>query len=155
MKAMLQFAEGPLRSAVDRAIREMPQGLGLVLKKLDLMLDALPDKLSARSDAIEEWATGAAQSFVGNLDVYTMLVSRMQSFDEDRLEDLIKYSSNDQLNYIKYLGGVLGFIGGLVIFNRWLALPALAALVLVLVGIDFLIIRVSRRREHRLNAAAG
>ena len=62
----------------------MPQGLGLVLKKLDLMLDALPDKLSARSDAIEEWATGAAQSFVGNLDVYTMLVSRMQSFDEDR-----------------------------------------------------------------------
>ncbi len=154
VKAMLQFAEGPLRSAVDRAIREMPQGLGLVLQKLDMMLDALPDKLSARSDAIEDWATGAAQSFVGNLDVYSMLVSRMQSFDEHGLEDLIKYSSNDQLNYIKYLGGVLGFIGGLVIFNRWLALPALAALVLILVGIDFLIIKVSRQRERRLDAAA-
>ena len=155
VKAVLQLAEGPLRSAVDRAIREMPHGLDIVLNKLDGMLDAVPDRLAAQRDEIEEWATGAAQSFVGNLDVYGMLVNQMEGFDERRLEDLIKYSSNDQLNYIKYLGGVLGFVGGLVIFAPKLALPALTMLVLLLVGIDLLIIRVSRRRERRRDAAAS
>ena len=51
-----------------------------------------------------------------------MSVENMQRNDERQLEDLIKNSSNEQINYIKYLGGVLGFFGGLVI---WAPLPAL------------------------------
>ena len=152
-KAMLQLADGPLRSAVHRAIREMPQGLDIVLERLDRMLDALPDNLTVRSDAIEEWATKAVQNFFGNLDVRTILVRRLQSFDDRRLEKLIKDSSNDQINYIKYLGGVLGVVGGLVIISEWLLL-VLATLVLVLISVDLTILRLLRHREHRRNTAA-
>jgi len=46
----------------------------------------------------------------------------MGKYDEAQLEDLLKNTSNEQFNYIKYLGGVLGFFGGLVI---WQPVPAL------------------------------
>ena len=148
MKAVLQLGEGPLRSAVQRAVMTMPQGLDIVLNRLDAALDSLPEEVVERSDDLEEWAIGAVQRFVGTLDIYGMLIGQMQGFDEKRLEDLIRNSSNDQFNYIKYLGGILGFIGGLVIFNRWLALPALGGVVLLLVGLDHAIIRLSRRQRR-------
>ncbi len=151
MKTLLQLTRSQLRAAVDRAIREMPQGLDIVLDKLDRMLDSLPNRLTEHTDAIEEWTTGAVQRFAGNLDIYGMLVKQMRDFDEQRLEDLIKNSSNDQLDYIKYLGGVLGTVGGLVIFNRWLALPALALLFLLLVGVDALLLRARKMRERSSN----
>ena len=74
--------------------------------------------------------------FVENLNVYDMIISNMRQYDELKLETLIKTSSNEQLNYIKYLGGVLGFFGGLVIWNPPLALTVFGVLGLTLYGLD-------------------
>ncbi len=49
-------------------------------------------------------------------------MANMGKYDEAQLEDLLKNTSNEQFNYIKYLGGVLGLFGGLVI---WQPVPAL------------------------------
>ena len=149
LKAVVQLGQAPLRSAVDRIVREVPSGLEIVLSKLDAALDTLPDHVASHSAGLEAWASGAVQQFVGTQDIYSMLLGRMQEFDEQRLEDLIKHSSNEQFNYIKYLGGLLGFVGGLVIFERWLALPALGALLLLLIGLDYALIGALRRRKRR------
>jgi hypothetical protein len=65
-----------------------------------------------------------------------MILENMQRYDERQLEELIKNSSNEQLNYIKYLGGVLGFFGGLVIWQPLPALLTFGAAGLLVFGID-------------------
>ncbi|MBT4053217.1 MAG: hypothetical protein HOE73_09020 [Bacteroidetes Order II. Incertae sedis bacterium] len=88
---------------------------------MDALLDRIPAKIEARAEDIEDLATRVVLGFVENLDVYNMVMSNMMSYDEGKLEALIKNSSNEQLNYIKYLGGALGVLGGLVI---WQPIPA-------------------------------
>jgi hypothetical protein len=68
----------------------------------------------------------------------------MQEYDESRLEDLLKKTTNEQLNYIKYLGGVLGVVGGLVIWEPKLALGVLGVLGGFLYLLDELLFRVRR-----------
>jgi hypothetical protein len=60
----------------------------------------------------------------------------MQQYDEKKLEELLKRATNEQLNYIKYLGGVLGCIGGLVIWQPMLSLISLAVIGVLIYGID-------------------
>jgi len=145
IKPLLQLTEGPLRAAVNKAIQETPQGLDLVFRKLDPAIDKIPDQVAAHADEIEAWVTDIVQRFVDTLDIRSMLITQMQAFDDRRLEDLIRRSSNDQINYIKYLGGILGFVGGFLIFNPWLALPGFAVLILLLIGADYAIKTLSRR----------
>ncbi len=142
--------EEDFQRRLDQSIRELPSSLDNVLDEMDVLLDRVPEKIEARSDEIEEWATRIVLGFVENLDVYTMIVENMSSYDEQQLENLIKGSTNEQLNYIKYLGGILGCIGGLVIWRPLFALAAFAILGSVLVAIDQLIFRSRRAAvEHQ------
>ncbi len=107
---------------VEEAIASLPNQLDVVMDEMDALLDVIPEKIEARSDDIELWATKLVLGFVENLDVYDMVMTNMMAYDDRRLEDLIKRSTNEQLSYIKYLGGILGACGGLVI---WQPIPAL------------------------------
>jgi uncharacterized membrane protein YheB (UPF0754 family) len=116
------FREDDFQNRLDAAIGDLPKALDKVLDQTDDLLDRIPSKLEDRADDLERWATTAVLGFVERMDVHQMILENMQRYDERKLEELIKNSSNEQLNYIKYLGGVLGFFGGLVI---WQPLPAL------------------------------
>ena len=116
------FREEDFQNRLDTVIRELPSTLDKILDETDHLLDRIPDKLEDRADDIERWATATVLGFVERMDVHQMILENMQRYDERQLEELIKNSSNEQLNYIKYLGGVLGFFGGLVI---WQPVPAL------------------------------
>lgn len=116
------FREDDFQNRLEAAIQELPSTLDKVLDETDDLLDRIPAKLEDRADDLEHWATTAVLGFVERMDVHAMILENMQRYDERKLEELIKNSSNEQLNYIKYLGGVLGFFGGLVI---WQPLPAL------------------------------
>jgi len=126
LKAYRYLNEDDFKSRIDKAIHGIPGQLDIVLDEMDDLLDRIPEKIEARAEDIEEFATRVVLGFVENLDVYEMVMSNMMSYDESKLEDLIKNSSNEQLNYIKYLGGALGTVGGLVI---WQPVPALIAFV--------------------------
>ena len=71
-------------------------------------------------------------------------VARPTGRGVSRLEDLLKRSTNEQLNYIKYLGGILGMVGGLVIWQPVPALILFAATGVILFGLDELIYRLRR-----------
>ena len=128
-----------IRRQMEQAIRDLPDSVGIVLDELDRVLDQLPDNLAKYGDDVERWLTQAIMTFVGNLDVYEMAVQNMRQFDEQQLEALIKNSSNDQLQYIKYLGGLLGMLGGLVVFDKWLALPLLAITIGLVLLLDHML----------------
>jgi hypothetical protein len=61
---------------------------------------------------------------------------------------LIKRASNEQLKYITYLGGLLGCIGGLVIWKPGLALSVLGTIGLTLYLIDVTVYRIRLKRSR-------
>lgn len=136
LKAYRYFNEDDLQERIDRALRELPISLDDALDELDPLLDALPEQIEAHSDDLEVLATRAVLAFVENLDVYTMIMENMHAYDEQRLENLLKRTTNEQLTYIKYLGGVLGALGGFVIWKPLLALGVFGAVGLVLYALD-------------------
>ncbi len=136
LKAYRYLNEEDFKRRIDKAIHQIPGSLDLVLDEMDAMLDRLPEKIEARAEDIEDWATRAVLGFVEQLDVYGMIMGNMERYDERQLEDLLRRTTNEQLNYIKYLGGVLGFVGGLVIWEPVLSVVTLTALGLLLFGLD-------------------
>ncbi len=144
LKAYRYVGEDDFKNRIDKAVFALPDQLDLVLDEMDSLLDVLPEKIEARSDEIEAWATRIVLGFVENLDVYSMIMSNMSEYDESRLEDLLKKSTNEQLNYIKYLGGALGALGGFVIWRPVPALLFFGALGGLLFGIDEILYRLRR-----------
>ena len=136
-----------LQRQIQEAIDELPVTVDLIVDELAGAFQTLPEKVAERADDIELWLTKAIVSFVGTLDIYEMVSKNLREYDERRFENLIKRTSNDQLIYIKYLGGALGAIGGLVIFDQWLALPLLAVVLGSVIALDYLVIWIMKRRQ--------
>jgi hypothetical protein len=85
--------------------------------------------------------------FIQQIDVYGLLIANMKKLDEERLERLIKNdTSNEQFNYIKDLGGILGFFGGLVIWQPVPALIVFGVLGLSLWLLDAMLLRARKLR---------
>jgi hypothetical protein len=139
------FKEEELHAKIDAAIRELPSSLDQVFDRGHYLLDTIPGKIEARSAEIEEWVTQALLHIVQQLDVYGLLIANMSKYDEAQLEDLLKNTSNEQFNYIKYLGGILGFFGGLVIWQPVPALILFGVLALVLWLADEALMRIRKR----------
>ncbi len=150
LKAYRFVKEDDFRRKLDQAIQEIPASLDNALDGMDEMLDNIPARIEARSEQIEQWATQVVLGFVEQLDVYDMVMTNMQSYDDRKLEDLLKKTSNEQLNYIKYLGGILGAIGGLVIWKPVFAIAVLGSIGLALFAVDETILRLQKRRSASL-----
>lgn len=122
------LGEEDFRRRIDRLIQQLPESVEPALDELDALLDRLPAHIEKRAGMLEDAATRLVLGFVESLDIRAMVRERMAAYDERKLERLFKKTSNEQLNYIKYLGGILGAVGGCVI---WAPLPALAFFALV------------------------
>ncbi len=150
LKAYRYLNEDDLKRRIDKAINEIPGNLDGVLDGVDELLDEIPGRIEARSEDIEAWATKIVLGFVENLDIYSMIMSNIARYDERQLEDLLKKTTNEQLNYIKYLGGVLGTIGGLVIWQPLLSIAFLGTVSLSLYGLDSLLFAIQKGRSSAL-----
>lgn len=117
VKLYRAVAEADFQRRLDRALDEIPEAVVPMLDRIDVALDNVPERLERHADTIEAAATRAVLSFIEGFDVRGMLVEKARAFDEGQLEDLLKRTSNEQLNYIKYLGAILGVVGGLVIWE--------------------------------------
>jgi len=146
LKAYRYVSEDDFKKRIDKAVFAIPGQIDLVLDDLDDLLDLIPAKIEERSDEIEEMATKVVLGFIENLDVYNMIMSNMIAYDESKLEDLLKKSTNEQLNYIKYLGGALGAIGGLVIWQPVPSLLMFSVSGALLFGIDEGLHRLRQRK---------
>ena len=132
---------------MDRALAELPQTVTPLLDRIDAALDAVPARVEAHADEIEDAATRAVLSFVEGFDVRAMIADKARTFDEAQLENLLKSTSNEQLKYIKDLGAVLGVFGGLVIWRPVEALALFVTLGLALWAADEALVRARRRRQ--------
>ena len=124
--------QAQLREAVER----LPHSIAPLVDEVDPFLDSVPSRLRERADDIEELITQLVVRFVETIDVQRIVLDNVRSYDEQQLENLLKRTTNEQLNYIKYLGAVLGVVGGLVIWQPAASLILLTAVGLTLWAVD-------------------
>ena len=147
LKAYRMLNEDDFQRRIEEAVTRLPSAIDEVIGRTENILDIIPDKIEERSQDIEDAASRMITSFVENLDIYEMIAGNMQRYDEKRLEDMLKRATNEQLNYIKYLGGVLGCIGGLVIWQPIPSLIVLGVIGSVIYGMDVVLFRIKSASE--------
>ncbi len=122
------FGEDDFQKRLRDATRRLPDTIDPLLDEVDPVLDRLPAHLERHGDAIEDLLTELILRLVGTLDVERIVFENVRAYDEQQLEMLLRRTTNEQLNYIKYLGAVLGVGGGLII---WAPAPALTVVTTV------------------------
>lgn len=150
LKAYRAVGEDDFLRRLDLAVQALPEAVDKGLDTLDLKLDLLPDLIERNADELEQWATRAILDIVDRIDTYELVRDSMRRFDEYQLEDLVMKTSNEQMQYIQYLGGVLGVFGGFVIWQPVWATLVLSIIVLGVWGVDEMLTR-KRREQHPPN----
>jgi len=126
---------------VDKAVIALPERIEPQLAKLHEWMGATAEDLAQQADSIEQLLIDSVYDILIRLDLKSLMAENLRKYDEGRLESLIKDATLEQLRYIQSLGGVLGTIGGLVIWNPVVALPGLAGIIGLIWLADTLISR--------------
>jgi uncharacterized membrane protein YheB (UPF0754 family) len=136
LQAYRLFDEDDFQARLRTAVQRLPDSIDPVLDELDPLLDRIPAELEQRGDAIDDLITQTVLRFVEQIDIERIVLDNVRDYDERQLEMLLKRTTNEQLTYIKYLGGVLGTLGGLVIWRPLVALVAFTVLGLLIYAAD-------------------
>lgn len=135
-----------MQTLVEDALTKLPGGVEKGLDKLDSFLDTLPDKIEAHSSSIENIVTSLLYKLINQLDVHALVEDNLRQYDEQRLEKLIKNASNDQLQYIQYLGAVLGTFGGFIIWKPIGSILLLVLIISITLGLDITLDWIKNKR---------
>lgn len=133
-----------MQELVESALVKLPTGIENGLNKMDVFLDDLPDKLDEHGTVIEDMVTNLLYKLINQLDVHALVEDNLRQYDEKKLEKLIKNASNDQLQYIQYLGAVLGTFGGFIIWEPVASIMVLTFIIGSTVLADSLILRMKK-----------
>lgn len=126
---------------VDNAVISLPDLIEPRLGTVHEWLETTAEDLTKQADSIEQLLIDSVYDILIRLDLKSLMAQNLSRYDEGRLETLIKDATLEQLRYIQSLGGVLGTIGGLVIWNPSVALPGLAIVIGGIWLADVLILR--------------
>lgn len=126
---------------VDKAVLSLPERLEPQLGKVHDWLEATTEDLTKQTDSIEQMLIHSVYDIMIRLDLKSLMEQNLRNYDEGRLETLIKDATLEQLRYIQSLGGLLGTIGGLLIWNPIIAIPGLAGIIAAIWTTDVLISR--------------
>lgn len=123
-------------------------------------LDSVPTLLEEKGEVVEDTALKALVFLIEQVNVKKVIIDNLGNFDEIRLERLLMRSTSDQLQYIQYLGCLLGIIGGLFIWQPVESIVVFATLGFTIWGLDTLIVdrrkkkkRKAKEEKERLKAA--
>lgn len=118
-----------LYSIIDNAIDSVPGTIYDHRSSFNATLKSLPDSISTNRNRIEEFLIGGIYDVLHRIDLKSLIKDNLKRYDEGKLENLIQESTIDQLNYIKYLGAVLGVFGGSIIWNPLISLIVLGVFI--------------------------
>jgi len=143
LKTYSFFRGQTLEEFIEDLLTKVPVTAERSIGFIDEYLDELPGRIEKNSEKIDELITQGVYMLVNQLNVQTLVEENLRTYDEEKLENLIRNATNEQLKTIQYLGAVLGTIGGFVIWEPLLSLTILT----LLFGTVFLIDHQLFRRE--------
>lgn len=145
LKAYTYFRGRQISDLVDDALQQLPGKVTMDSTHLDVYLNRIPDLLEESGDAIDDVVTEILDKLIHQLDVKKIVEENLLSYDESRLEQLIKGVTNEHLLTIQYLGAVLGTIGGFVIWQPLFSLSVIGILTATVFTADHLMMTFKNR----------
>jgi uncharacterized membrane-anchored protein YjiN (DUF445 family) len=139
------FVKGQrMQHIIEDGLKDLPESIETGLERFDALLDDLPRRIEANSETIEEWVTSVLYKLINQLDVHALVEDNLRKYDEQRISEIILKATNEQLRYIQYLGGILGVIGGFVIWEPLLSTILLTVAGILILLLDKLLLRLGR-----------
>lgn len=136
--------EDQLRIIVENILVTLPDTLYQNRHEFDDLIASVPSRLSRNRAEIELYLLRIVTAVLHKIDLREIILENINNYDEGRLEQLIQESTMDQLNYIKYLGAVLGMLGGLFIWNPIAAFLILTPIIGIIVLTDAIVFRFQK-----------
>jgi uncharacterized membrane-anchored protein YjiN (DUF445 family) len=138
-KAYRQLRGNEAAEILSRTLEQVPIILYDHRHNFDELIEGLPFRIKHKRTDLELYIWTTLENLINHIDVKSIVEQNLNNYDEGRLEKLIKDSTFEQLDYIKYLGAVLGILGGLFIWNAVVALITVIPVMFFLVGLDILL----------------
>ncbi len=110
---------------VEALLAELPQAAPRLAREMVSTAERVPGYLRLHSRSIDAASTLLLSRLIQHVPIDRIILEKVRAYDERQLERLLKRTTNTQLTYIKYLGAVLGMLGGWII---WAPGPALVVL---------------------------
>ncbi len=130
---------------VEKKLREFISGIPMHFSSQDealhRIMDGLPEKLEQWLPELEEHLIRAAVYWIKHADIHSLIKDNLENFDDRRLEKLLLRSSSDQLKFIQYLGGLLGFLGGFFIIIPLESFIILGCVTIMLLSLDWILLK--------------
>jgi uncharacterized membrane protein YheB (UPF0754 family) len=83
-------------------------------------------------------------------DVESLIVERAQKFDTEQVEDVILRVTGEQLSYIEILGGIIGAVAGIAIFDLEMFSLVFASISLIVL-FDFAVTRMRKKKTPSIS----
>lgn len=116
-KAYTQLQPNQYQAALNNTIHEIPDTVMNLVSSHPEELEELIQVIKTEIPNAEEWVFETVSEILENLNLYEMFRKQIHQFDEGKLEEMIWGATNEQLRYIRDLGGVLGIVGGFLIWQ--------------------------------------
>ncbi|REL37570.1 DUF445 family protein [Rhodohalobacter sp. SW132] len=136
LKTYLFLRGSHIRDLVDEALHKLPAKLHREINIVDSILDDFPDSIDQNQTTIDRVATSLLDRLIRQLDVKKIVEENLKTYDEEKLEQMIKGATNEHLTTIQYLGAVLGTIGGFVIWEPILSLIIIGSLAGIIILLE-------------------
>lgn len=128
------FVKGKtLETFIEEALNTLPSKIEKILDPIDELVDTLPARLFKEQNRLEDILLAIIEKALDDLNIYEIVKDNLNSYDEIKLETMIRNATNEHLSFIKYLGAIIGTVGGLVIWN-----PIFLLILLVLAFLIYL-----------------
>ncbi len=126
LKTYTFFRGQTLEQFIEDLLIKVPVTAERSIGFIDEYLDELPSRIEKNSEKIDDLITQGVYKLVNQLNVQALVEENLRTYDEEKLERMIRNATNEQLRTIQYLGAVLGTIGGFVIWEPLLSLAILS-----------------------------
>ncbi|MFW6348130.1 MAG: DUF445 domain-containing protein [Cyclonatronaceae bacterium] len=138
LRLYLLFKGKTLREVLEEALRTLPENMQEINIPFQELGGRLPLRLRKDRARVEQLFISILGRVVDTIDIRKIAEDSLHRYDEEKLERVIRGATDTHLNYIKYLGGLIGMVGGLVIWN-----PLLSLLFLLVAGLLVWIVDVA------------
>ncbi len=131
-----QLNEKGYHEVLQKTVLSIPDAFEEALRNLDVPEEEVRRFILSHTEQLETLLTETIQAVVGRLQLYNILYAQISAFDEQQLENLFLYTTNEHLQFIQNLGAVLGVLSGVFIMNPLLSLVGAVVTVGSLWAID-------------------
>jgi uncharacterized membrane protein YheB (UPF0754 family) len=121
-----------LHDLIEETLTRLPESVNRNIDAIDDYIDEFPSRLQVNHKEIDEVISNVLFKLINQLDVQNLVEENLRTYDEKKLESMIRNATNEQLQTIQYLGAILGTVGGFVI---WQPVVSLTILAIIFAGI--------------------